>query len=165
MEFWLIVTFIAALLIMLVGLAGTVLPAVPGAPLIFVTALVYALIEGFDDIDSRTIALFAVMTGVAMLVDYLATLVGVKKMGGTYFGVAGSVLGMIAGFFLLGGLPGLIMGAFAGAVLFEMTLGRKTNEAVRAGLGTLIGFVLGSMLRFGLAAAMIGIFAWRVLAD
>jgi len=159
-----IVSFIIALIIMLIGLAGTVLPVIPGTPIIFIAALLYALITGFVDITGQTLAIFAVMTGAALALDWVATVFGVKKMGGSYFGAFGSLVGMIIGLIIPGvGIVGFIVGAFVGAVVFEMLIGKEMKVAVKAGLGSFVGFMLGGVMKFAIASTMIGIFVWRVL--
>ncbi len=163
MEWWKIVVLILSLAMMLIGLAGTLLPIIPGAPLIFVVVLVYGVIDGFTAVTGGTIAVMAILAGAALLCDYLSTVIGVKRMGGSNYGVAGAFVGMIAGFFLGMGLPGLIIGPIVGAVLFESLLGPQTNNALKAGLGSFLGFLLGGVIRFALGAAMIGIFVWQVL--
>ena len=163
MDWWHTIIFGSAVILMLVGLIGTVLPVIPGIPIIFIVALLYAWIEGFTHITGNIIAIFAILTGVSFLLDYLAAVVGVKKMGGSYFGVTGAVVGMITGFFVGGGLPGLIIGAFLGAVLFEMLRGKQSKQAFKAGLGTFVGAIMGGVLKLAIAATMIGVFVWKVL--
>lgn len=162
---WLeIIFFILALIIMLVGLLGIVLPVLPGVPMIFGAALLYGLITGFEVITGRIILIFAVLTAISLFLDWLATVVGVKKMGGSYFGMLGAFIGMIAGLMIPGmGVFGFIIGAFAGAFLFEIILGKNSRQAVRSGFGSFIGFIVGGVLRLVIGALMIGIFVQRVL--
>ncbi|MEZ5357292.1 MAG: DUF456 domain-containing protein [Candidatus Zixiibacteriota bacterium] len=163
MTWYEILLFIFVLLIMLGGLIGTVVPVIPGAPVIFVAAVIYALIEGFESINGSTIGLLAVMTGVAMILDWAALIIGVKRMGGTYFGVLGAFIGLIIGIVFFATIASLIIGPLIGAILFEMLIGKTSREALRAGIGSFIGFLLGGALKFAIAAAMIGIFVWNVL--
>ncbi len=162
---WLeIILFISALLIMIVGLLGVILPVVPGVPMIFGTALVYAILTDYADINSKTIILFGVLTIVSLILDWVATAFGVKKMGGSYAGIIGAFLGMIAGLFLPGvGIIGFIIGAFVGAFLFELLINKEAKKALKAGFGSFIGFMAGGLIKFVIGAAMIGIFAWNVL--
>jgi len=159
-----IVIFILALLVMLVGLAGIILPVVPGVPIIFIAALLYALLTDFATISSQTIIIFAVLTVLSLLLDWLATAVGVKKMGGSYIGMIGAFVGMIAGLLLPGvGIIGFVIGAFVGAFLFELLISKKAQVALRAGFGSFIGFIAGGLLKFVIGASMIGVFVWEVL--
>ena len=159
-----IVIFILALLVMLVGLAGIILPVVPGVPIIFIAALLYALLTDFATISSQTIIIFAVLTVLSLLLDWLATAVGVKKMGGSYIGMIGAFVGMIAGLLLPGvGIIGFVIGAFVGAFLFELLISKKAQVALRAGFGSFIGFIAGGLLKFVIGASMIGVFVREVL--
>ena len=162
MVWWETVIFILVILLMLGGLLGTVLPVIPGIPIIFLAALGYGIIEGFETITWGIIGILAILTGVSLLLDYAATVFGIKKMGGSYFGVAGAFAGMVVGF-LAANLPGVIVGSFAGAVLGEMVIGKKSRQALRAGVGSFVGFVMGGVVKFTLGAVMIGIFVWNVL--
>lgn len=163
MTWYEILLFIFVILIMIGGLIGTVVPVIPGAPVIFIAAVIYAVIEGFKTIDGSTIGLLAILTGIAMLLDWVALIFGVKRMGGTYFGVLGAFVGLIVGIFFFATIAALIIGPLIGAILFEMLIGRQSRDALRAGLGSFFGFMLGGVLKFAVAATMIGIFVWNVL--
>ena len=173
---WLeIAYFVIALIIMIIGLFGTILPIIPGTPIILIAAVIYALLTDFQDITNKTLIILAVMTGISLLMDWLTSSFGVKKMGGSYFGVIGAAVGMIVGLLIPGvGLIGFIVGAFVGAFVFELFLGKtrrkgysdnEIHTALKAGLGTFIGFLVGGVLKFALAAIMIGIFVYRVLVE
>jgi len=155
--------FIVALLIMLVGMLGVILPVLPGTPLIFGAALLYAVFTDFEQIDIQTLIIFGVLVLVAQLLDWLAATYGVKRMGGSYFGMLGAFIGMITGL-IISGLLGLIIGAFIGAVVFELMIGKKYSVALRAGLGSFVGFLVGGVIKFAIAAVMIGMFIWGVLS-
>ena len=173
---WIEITyFVITLIIMIIGLFGTILPIIPGSPIILVAALIYALLTDFRDITGNTLIILAVMTGVSLLMDWIASSFGVKKMGGSFFGVIGAAIGMIVGLLIPGvGIIGFIVGAFVGAFVFELMLGKARGKgstdneihiALKAGLGTFIGFLVGGVLKFALAAVMIGIFVWKVLVE
>ncbi len=163
MTWYQIILFIITLLVMLTGLVGTLLPVIPGTPLILGAALLYAFIEGFNSITGNVIGLLAILTGISILLEYLAIVFGIKKMGGTYFGIAGAFIGMIVGLIFWATLASLILGPLIGAVLFEMLIGKRAHEAFKAGLGSFIGFIVGGALKFAIAATMIGIFTWNAL--
>ena len=159
-----IIFFIIALVIMIVGMLGVILPILPGVPLIFAAALLYGLVTGFVAINGQIILIFAVMTLLALILDWLTGVIGVRKMGGSYLGMAGAFIGMIVGLLVPGlGIFGFVIGAFAGAFLFELLLGKTGHQALRSGLGSFLGFVFGGLLRFVIGALMIGIFIYRVL--
>lgn len=159
-----IILFIIALIIMLVGILGVILPILPGVPMIFVAALAFGALTGFAHTTIWTIIVFAILTALSLVLDWAATAFGVRKMGGSYLGMIGALLGMIAGLFIPGfGIFGFLLGAFAGAFLFEAAAGKDSRAALRAGLGSFVGFLIGGALKFAIAAAMIGIFIWQTL--
>lgn len=157
-----IVLFILTLLIMLIGLAGTIIPMIPGLPIMWLGALIYALFTGFEKIGWIFLAIFGLLTTVTMVLDYIANLYGAKKMGATRWGVLGAFLGMFIGLFA-GGLVGLLLGSFLGAILGEILGGRKGSQALKVGVGTFLGFLGGTLIKFVIGCAMIGIFLWKVL--
>jgi len=159
-----ITLFILALGIMLVGLAGVILPIIPGTPLILLAAFGFGLLTDFKYITGNTLITLTVLTGVSFVAEWLLTILGIKKMGGSWMGTAGSFVGMIAGLALPGiGLIGFIAGAFIGAVIGEMLAGKNQAQALRAGIGSFIGFLAGSLLKVVIASIMIGLFIWNVL--
>jgi uncharacterized protein YqgC (DUF456 family) len=159
-----ILFFILALIIMFVGLIGIVLPILPGLPLIFGAAVFFSVVTGFRYIGAQTIIIFACLTLVGMILDYVATSLGVKKMGGSTVGMIGAFIGMIIGLLILGaGIVGFIIGAFIGAVVCELLIGKESHNALKAGFGSFIGFLAGGVLRFAIGVIMVGIFFYQVL--
>ena len=125
--------FVLALLVMLLGLIGSVLPGLPGTPLIFLAALGHKLWLGDHSVSWWIVGLLGVVTGLTLLVDYIAAAYGAKKMGATWRGVVGAALGAILGLLWL---PfGLIVGPFLGATLLEFSTGKEWRAAGKAGAG------------------------------
>ena len=149
--FWLF-----AILLIAAGLAGLVLPVMPGAPLLFAGLLVAAWAENFSYVGLWTVVTLAVLALLTYGVDLWATMVGVKKFGASKRAVIGAVIGSIVGVFL--GFPGVIFGPFIGAVIGELLAQRSLTAATRAGMGATVGLVLGAALKLALAFAMIGLF-------
>lgn len=147
---------------MLIGLAGTILPMLPGLPIMWLGAFIYALLTGFEKIGWTFLGIFALLTAIITLLDYVANLYGAKKMGATRWGLWGAFLGMLVGLFA-GGLIGILLGSFIGAILGELLGGGKGSQALKAGTGTFLGFLGGTFLKFVVGCAMIGIFLWQVL--
>ena len=148
--------WLLSLILMAAGLAGIVLPAIPGAPLLFLGLLVAAWTENFMYAGVRTLAILAVLALLTYGVDLWATMFGAKRFGASRRAIIGAVIGSIAGVFL--GFPGVIFGPFIGAVIGELLAQRSVQQAARAGIGATIGLVLGAALKLALAFAMIGIF-------
>ena len=151
-----IVYWIGAALLVVIGLIGLVLPALPGALLILAGLILGAWAEGFAHVGLWTIAILTVMAGLTYAVDFWATMFGVKKFSASKRAVIGALIGVVAGLFL--GVPGVIFGPFIGAVIGELSARRNLQQATRAGIGAIIGIVLGAALKIALALAMIGIF-------
>jgi len=151
-----------ALVMMGVGLIGSVLPGVPGTPLILVAAVLHRLYFGADSVGNLVLGMLVGLTLVAMLLDYVASLVGARRLGATWRGVLGAMLGGVFGLTI--GPLGVLIGPFVGATALELISGREFREAARAGLGAFLGLLAGAVGKVACSAAMIGLFAFSVLA-
>ena len=147
--------------LILAGLAGTVLPALPGLPLVFAGMLLAAWAGNFEQIGGWTIAVLALLTVVSIGVDLAATALGAKRVGAGKAAMIGAALGTLVGAFFA--IPGLILGPFLGAMVAELARGRELAHASKVGFGTWVGLALGTVLKLGLAFAMLGIFALAVV--
>ena len=123
---------------MLVGLVGAVVPGLPGVPLIFLSALVYAYLTSFEVVGGPTIALLGLFAALALAADYVATSYGARRFGaswsGTIGGAVGGIIGTLAGvlFFGIGAFFGLILGTIGGVFLGEY-LRRREREPTSPG--------------------------------
>ena len=151
------VTQAIAAVLVLVGLAGTVLPVLPGIAFVFGGLVLAAWADGFVRVGGITIAILGVLTAVAIAIDFAASAFGAKKFGASPRAAIGAGLGALVGIFF--GLPGLVLGPFVGAVVGELSANRELRQAGKAGLGTWIGLLLGSVAKIALAFLMVGIFA------
>jgi uncharacterized protein YqgC (DUF456 family) len=151
---------LAALLI-LVGLAGIVLPALPGLPIVFAGMLLAAWTGDFERISGWTVAVLAVLTVIAMGLDFVAGLLGAKRVGASKLALIGAAIGTVVGLFF--GLFGLILGPFAGAVLGELAHGREAAKSMKVGLGTWLGMAFGAIVKITLAFVMLGIFLFALV--
>jgi uncharacterized protein YqgC (DUF456 family) len=147
---------IIAGVVMFIGLVGSVLPGIPGAPVILVAAVGHKLIFKEQSVSYPGLAFILGLTVLSLVLDFLASTLGAKKMGATWRGVIGAMVGAIVGLFF--SLPGLILGPVIGAFAFELIGGREWKESARAGVGAMIGFFLGALGKVICCAAMIGIF-------
>lgn len=154
--------WLAVVLLILVGLAGSVLPAMPGVPLVFAGLWLGAWIDNYQEVDARWIWLFGVLTLVAMAVDLIATALGAKKVGASRQAVTGAVIGTVAGLFL-GGLIGVLIGPFVGAVAGELVARGGIDRAMDVGIATWMGFLFGTLVKLALSLAMIGVFVGAYL--
>ncbi|MFT3762739.1 MAG: DUF456 domain-containing protein [Pseudoxanthomonas sp.] len=146
----------------LAGLLGVILPALPGLPLVFAGMLLAAWVDGFQHVTWVALTVLGLLTLLSLAADLFATAVGAKKVGASRKAIVGSILGTFAGLFFL---PwGLFVAPFVGALIGELWHGREWRKATKVGLGTWLGIALGVVLKLGLAFAMLGLFvlAWLV---
>ena len=152
---------IIVILLAFLGLVGTILPFLPGTPLILLAAVVYGLAFGFNRIGSGIYIALGALTLLSLLVDYLTTSLGARSLGASKAGMVGAVLGALFGF-ALGNLPGLLAGPFLGAFLAETLWGKGAKGSFKAGLGAAVGILGGMVVRFLLALAMIALLVYGI---
>ncbi|MCC5809063.1 MAG: DUF456 domain-containing protein [Ectothiorhodospiraceae bacterium] len=145
-----------ALLLVTAGLAGLVLPALPGPLLLFAGLWVAAWAEGFAFVGLKTLIFLGTMAALASLADFVAGAFGARRYGASARSVTGATLGAVVGLFF--GLPGLLLGPFIGAVLGELSARRGLLAAGRAGWGATLGLVLGTAAKVALGLSMITLF-------
>lgn len=143
------------------GLSGLLLPVVPGAPILFLGLLFGAWAEDFRYVGIWTLLILGGMAGLTYVVEFAASILGVRKFGGSRRAMVGAVMGGIVGIFL--GIPGILFGPFVGAVIGELSLQRSLNQAGRAGFGTVVGLALGVAGKLAIGIAMIGLFLLKRL--
>ena len=152
--------WVLAVVLVLAGLLGILLPALPGTVLIFAGLWLAAWTDGFARVGTATLVFLGVLTALSYLVDVIAVALGAGRFGASPRAMAGAAIGMVVGLFF--GLPGIVIGPFAGAAVGEFTSSRDVGRAGRVGVAAWIGFVIGMAVKVGLAFAMVGIFfaAW-----
>jgi len=123
---------------------------------LFLGLLFGAWAEDFQYVGIRTLLVLAGMAALTYVVEFTASILGVKKYGGSRRAMAGAVLGGIAGLFL--GIPGILIGPFVGAVIAELSLQHSLDQASRAGFGTVVGLAIGVAGKLAIGIAMIGLF-------
>jgi uncharacterized protein len=148
--------WLVAAALIAVGIAGLVVPVLPGAPLLFAGLWVAAWIEDFRFVGFWTLTLLATLALLTYAVDWWATLIGARRFGASKRAVLGAIAGSLLGIFI--GLPGVLFGPFIGAVAGELSARRGVHAAARAGIGATIGLVIGAAVKVALAFAMIGVF-------
>jgi hypothetical protein len=136
--------------------AGLVLPALPGAPLLFAGLLAAAWAEDFAYVGTGTLVALGVMALLAFLADFVAGSYGARRHGASPRAVIGAALGAVVGVFF--GLPGIVLGPFIGALLGELSTRPDLAAAGRAGWGATVGLLLGTAVKLALGFAMIGLY-------
>ncbi len=149
-----ILGMIIAVIFFVAGVLGTLLPALPGAPLIWLGMLFYGLLVKFNNLPWTFFLGQGLAVALIFFIDYLAGVWGVNRYGGSKESAWGSVLGGLLGVIILGPF-GLIFGPFIGAVAGELYNKRPFEKAFRVGMGTIIGFMGGVVLKLAIEAIMI----------
>jgi uncharacterized protein len=156
-----ILLWVLGVALVAVGLAGIILPGLPGHILILAGLILAAWADGFARVGVWPLVVIGVIAGASYLVDFAAAAVGAKKLGASSRAMVGAGLGTVAGLFF--GLPGIVLGPFAGAVIGELTVKQDLRQAGKAGVAAWIGFAIGTAVKVGMAFLMIGIFLGALL--
>jgi uncharacterized protein len=141
-----VVTFIVALL-------GIILPILPGVPIVAAGALLAAWLTDFRELGVTPLVIIGLLTVLSIALDYVAGAVGAQKYGASRSGIWGSVIGSLVGIFFFPPF-GFLIGALAGAVVAEMLIGRKLEEAVKSGFGVLVGTFGGIVAKIFIMVAI-----------
>jgi uncharacterized protein YqgC (DUF456 family) len=146
--------------LVLLGLAGTILPVLPGTVLMFVGMVLGAWIDDFERVSTATLVILGALTALSILCDVIAGALGAKRLGASPKAVAGAAIGTVAGLFT--GLWGLVVMPLAGAAIGEYLAQRDVMRAGEVGVATAIGLLIGAAVKIAFAFAMIGVFVVAV---
>ena len=152
--------WVVALALIIVGFVGIVVPGLPGTILVFVGMCLAAWADGFSRVGVATILGLAVLAAASYAVELGAAAFGVKRVGASRRAMAGAAAGTLLGVFF--GLPGVIIGPFAGAVIGELSARSDLAQAGRVGVAAWIGFLVGTVVKVGIAFIMLGIFLFAL---
>ena len=156
-----VVLWIAAIALIAIGVAGTILPAIPGVTLVFAGMLLGAWIDDFARIPVWLVVVFGVLTAIAWAVDYFAAAAGAKQAGASKLAVAGALIGTVVGIFT--GLWGLLFMPLVGAAIGEFIAQRDLRRAGTVGVATWLGLLVGTAVKVAIVFAMIGAFVVALL--
>lgn len=148
--------WIAAIALVLIGIAGTVLPGLPGTPLVFGGLLLAAWIDDFSRVGVWPLVALGVLTLFSFVIDIIGAMLGAKRVGASKQAIIGAALGTLLGMFA--GLVGLIIGPLIGAVVGELMARRDIGHAGKVGVATWIGLLIATAIKLALVFAMVGIF-------
>ncbi len=143
-----------------VGLLGTLLPVIPGLPLIWLGILVDKVWAWDNSVSWAFVIITGLITLVAQVADYYLSYWGVKRFGGTWRGGLGAMMGLFAGFFIPPQIFWIIVAPVAGAVIGELLGGSTVRAAGKAGVGTIVGGIVAFVLKIALGSAMIAVFVY-----
>jgi hypothetical protein len=156
-----IALWVLAVLLIVVGVVGTVLPALPGAIFVFAGVALAAWIDGFARISGWTLGVLGALTAIAWLVDFVSGYYGAKRAGASTQALVGAAIGTVAGVFT--GLVGLVFMPLVGAAIGEFLAQRDALRAGRVGLATWIGMAVGTVAKVAIVFLMVGIFVAALL--
>lgn len=148
--------WVAAVALVLIGIAGTILPGLPGTPLVFGGLLLAAWIDGFERVGAITLIVLGVLTVFSFAIDIIGAMLGAKRVGASKQAIIGAALGTLFGLFA--GIVGLIIGPLLGAVIGELMAKRDLQHAGKVGVATWIGILIATAIKLALVFAMVGIF-------
>ena len=140
------------ILLIVIGIAGSVLPLLPGIPVVFVGGLLIAWSTSFQNIGFWTLFFLFILMCLGIWIDIIGTSLGAKKAGAGKLAATGALVGTVVGLFF--GIIGILICPFVGAVIGEILSNKDIFQASRAGFGTWIGIILGSIMRFFICIVM-----------
>ena len=145
-----------AILMVAVGAVGVFLPVLPGTLLVFLGLLVSDYVVGLQIVGWIPVVFLGLLAASSYVIDVIASAHGTKRVGASKNAAIGALIGSVVGLFF--GIPGILIGPFAGAAIGEYLVHRDAKKAGKAGLGTWLGLVIGGVLKIALIGVMIGIF-------
>lgn len=148
-----ITLIILAIILLIAGAAGTVFPALPGLPLMFGGAWLLAYTSDYHIIGSTSLIILGLIAALGMAMDFIAGVLGAKYTGASKIALWGAFIGGIVGVFL--GIVGLILGPLLGAAIGELFDKRNVLLAGKVGMGTFIGFIVGTVAKIGSALVIV----------
>jgi uncharacterized protein len=151
-----VLLWVIATALILAGLAGLVLPALPGAPLLFAGLFVAAWADDFVYVGVKTLIALGIMAALSYALEFAASALGARRFGASGRAITGAALGSVVGLFF--GLPGILLGPFLGAVVGELTVRRDLQAAAGSGVGAFLGLLLATAGKLALGFAMLGLF-------
>ena len=152
----LLLNIIAAVLV-IVGLAGAVVPMLPGIPLIFGGLWIAAAADHYRHVGTGWLIAIACIAALGLALDFGAAALGAKRIGASPQAISGALIGTIVGLFF--GLPGLLFGPFVGALLGELSAGRNLQRSTHVGFAAWIGLIFGTVVKLAASIMMVVLFA------
>lgn len=149
--------YILAIVLIIGGLIGAVLPSLPGIPMIYGGILLAAALDNYQHLGAAWLIILGVMAAFGIAVDFIAASLGAKRVGASSTAIWGASIGTIVGMFF--GLPGLILGPFVGAVLGELLSSKSVLRSAHVGISTWLGLLFGALVKLVLSLVMVALAA------
>ena len=156
-----IALYLLAAALIIGGLIGSVIPALPGLPMIFGGIWLVAAVDGYRHIGLWWLLLIGGFGAAGVIIEFIASTLGAKRVGASRLALWGASLGTLAGMFF--GIPGLLLGPFIGALLGELASGTSVLRSAHVGVGTWIGLLFGTLLKLVISLMMVGLFGLALL--
>jgi uncharacterized protein YqgC (DUF456 family) len=156
-----IALYVLATLLIVGGLAGAVLPALPGIPMIFGGIWLAAAVDGYRHLGLWWLLIIGALGAFGVIVDFVASALGARRVGASRLALWGAALGTVVGMFL--GIPGLLFGPFLGAIAGELASGTSVLRSAHVGIGTWVGLLFGTLLKLIVSLLMVGLFGLALL--
>lgn len=156
-----IALYVLAALLIVGGLAGSVLPALPGLPMLFGGIWLVAALDGYRHLGLWWLLIIGALGAVGVLVDFVASTLGAKRVGASRLALWGAGLGTVIGMFF--GIPGLLFGPFVGALGGELASGTSVLRSAHVGVGTWLGLLFGTLVKLVISFVMVGLFGLAML--
>ena len=153
--------YLAAAVLIVVGIAGTVLPALPGVPIVFAGMWLAAWVDDYSLIGIGAVVLLGVLAGLSVVLDFVAGLLGARRVAASNRALLGAAAGTVVGLFF--GLLGLLLGPFLGALIGEASAGGTLQRSTHVGIATWVGLLFGTLAKVALSFTMLGIFVAALL--
>lgn len=156
-----ILLWVIAVALIVIGVIGVVVPALPGIGLVYGGIVLGAWIGNFEKVGSGTLITLGVLAAIAFVVDYVATTMAAQKAGASRLGLIGAAVGTVAGIFM--GLIGIFFMPLVGAAVGEYLARRDALRAGRIGVATWLGLLAGVVVKLAIVFAMIGLFVVKLV--
>jgi uncharacterized protein YqgC (DUF456 family) len=146
---------------MIGGLAGNILPALPGIPMIFGGIWLAAAVDGYQRVGTGWLLAIGALGAFGVAVDFIAGVAGAKRVGASRTALWGATIGTVVGMFF--GLAGLVFGPFVGALAGELASGNSVLRSTHVGIGTWLGLLFGTLVKLVISLLMLGLFGFAML--
>jgi len=156
-----IALYVLAAILIIAGVAGTILPALPGIPMIFGGIWLVAALGNYERVGPWWLLTIGALGALGVIVDFVAGAMGAKRVGASQLALWGATLGTIIGMFF--GLLGLVLGPFVGALAGELAAGKSVLRSTHVGIGTWLGLLFGTLVKLVISFVMIGLFGFAIL--
>lgn len=156
-----IALYVLAALLMIGGLAGNILPALPGIPMIFGGIWLAAAVDGYQRVGTGWLLAIGALGTFGVAMDFIAGVAGAKRVGASRTALWGATIGTVVGMFF--GLAGLVLGPFVGALAGELASGNSVLRSTHVGIGTWLGLLFGTLVKLVISLLMLGLFGFAML--